>query len=99
MKKAPKLDENGKRKFGIRDKLAYAAGDFGCNMSFALKSTVQTFWLVFMMMETGMLSLLLLLVQIWDAVNDPLIGSMIDADRRNYKNGDFLHPGGRRNRI
>ncbi len=77
------------RKFGMRDKLAYAAGDFGCNMSFALKGTVQTFWLVFMMMETGLLSILLLLVQIWDAVNDPLIGSIIDNDRRHYKHGKF----------
>ncbi len=77
------------RKFGMRDKIAYAAGDFGCNMSFSLKSTVQTFWLVFMMMETGLLSALLLAVQIWDAINDPLIGSMIDADRRQYKMGKF----------
>ena len=89
MKKERQLDQNGTPKFGIRDKLAYAAGDFGCNMSFALKSTVQTFWLVFMMMETGVLSILLLLVQIWDAVNDPLIGSMIDADTRKYKMGKF----------
>ncbi len=78
-----------KRKFGMRDKVAYAAGDFGCNMSFSLKGTVQTFWLVFMMMETGLLSALLLVVQIWDAINDPLIGSMIDADRRKYKSGKF----------
>jgi len=78
-----------KRKFGMRDKVAYAAGDFGCNMSFSLKGTVQTFWLVFMMMETGLLSALLLAVQIWDAINDPLIGSMIDADRRKYKMGKF----------
>ncbi len=77
------------RPFGMRDKLAYAAGDLGCNMSFALKGTVQTFWLVYMMMETGLLSLLLLLVQIWDAVNDPLIGSMIDRDKRSYKMGKF----------
>ncbi len=77
------------RPFGMRDKLAYAAGDLGCNMSFALKGTVQTFWLVYMMMETGLLSLLLLLVQIWDAVNDPLIGSMIDRDQRKYKMGKF----------
>lgn len=76
-------------KFGIRDKLAYAAGDFGCNMSFALKGTVQTFWLAYMMMETGLLSVLLLVVQIWDAVNDPIIGSMIDADKRHYKMGKF----------
>ncbi|MBQ9801726.1 MAG: MFS transporter [Clostridia bacterium] len=89
MKKQPVLDANGKRKFGMLDKVAYAAGDFGCNMSFALKGTVQTFWLVFMMMDIGLLSVLLLLVQIWDAVNDPLIGSIIDADRRKYRMGKF----------
>ena len=89
MKKQPKLDAKGFRKFGLRDKLAYAAGDIGCNMSFSLKSTVQTFWLVYMTMETGLLSLLLLLVQIWDAVNDPLIGTLIDNDRRKYKMGKF----------
>jgi len=83
------LDEKGYRKFGMRDKIAYAAGDFGCNMSFALKGTVQTFWLVYMMLETGLLSALLLVVQIWDAINDPMIGSMIDADRKQYKRGKF----------
>jgi len=88
-KKPVKTDEKGYRKFGIRDCVAYAAGDLGCNMSFSLKGTVQTFWLVFMMLETGLLSALLLLVQIWDAINDPIIGSMIDADRRKYKLGKF----------
>ena len=83
------LDEKGYRKFGMRDKIAYAAGDFGCNMSFGLKGTVQTFWLTYMMLETGLLSILLLLVQIWDAVNDPIIGAMIDADTRRYKRGKF----------
>ncbi len=89
MKKEITYDANGHRKFGMRDKIAYAAGDLGCNMSFSLKSTVQTFWLVFMMIETGLLSALLLVVQIWDAVNDPLIGTIIDNDRREYKRGKF----------
>ena len=88
-KKEVALDANGKRKFGIRDKLAYAAGDAGCNLSFGLKSTVQTFWLVFMMMETGLFSILLLIVQAWDAINDPLIGSLIDNDKRKYKLGKY----------
>ena len=88
-KKPVTLDAKGYRKFGIRDKLAYAAGDAGCNLSFGLKSTVQTFWLVYMMMETGLFSLLLLLVQAWDAVNDPLIGSLIDSDKRRYKIGKY----------
>ncbi len=88
-KKPVQLDATGKPKFGMRDCLAYAAGDLGCNMSFALKGTVQTFWLVYMAMETGLLSALLLVVQIWDAINDPLIGSLIDADKRKYKYGKF----------
>ena len=89
MAKEKKLDANGYRKFGMLDKFAYAAGDFGCNMSFALKGTVQTFWLVYMTMETGLLSILLLLVQAWDAINDPIIGAMIDNDKRKYKMGKF----------
>ena len=84
--KTLELDSKGYRKFGIMDKLAYAAGDLGCNMSFGLKGTVQTFWLVYMTMETGLLSALLLLVQIWDAINDPIIGAMIDKDNGKYKN-------------
>ena len=82
-------DNKKVRPFGMRDKLAYAAGDLGCNMSFALKGTVQTFWLVYMTLETGLLSILLLLVQIWDAINDPIIGSMVDADNRKYRMGKF----------
>ena len=89
MAKKQKLDANGFRKFGLRDKLAYAAGDAGCNLSFGLKGTVQTFWLVYMLLDNNILAGLLLLVQIWDAVNDPLIGSIIDADQRRYKRGKF----------
>ena len=88
-KKKVELDAKGYRKFGIRDKLAYAAGDAGCNLSFGLKTTVQTFWLVYMMMETGLFSLLLLVVQAWDAINDPLLGSLIDSDTRRYKRGKY----------
>ena len=77
------------RPFGMRDNLAYAAGDFGCNMSFALKSTMAIFWTQFMQMDLWY-SLLLVIVQVWDAINDPLIGSMIDADKHQYKRNKFL---------
>lgn len=90
MKKDFKQQVNAQpREFGIRDKLAYAAGDAGCNLSFGLKGTVQTFWLVFMTMETGLFSILLLLVQAWDAINDPLIGTLIDNDKRKYRLGKY----------
>ena len=77
--------------FGMRDSLAYAAGDFGCNMSFALKGTMAIFWTQFMRMDSVLYGILLILVQVWDAINDPLIGSIIDRDKRTtYKRGKFL---------
>ena len=87
--KTPKLDANGKRKFGILDSVSYAAGDLGCNMSFALKSTMAAFWT--QVMGLGLwYSLLLVVVQVWDAINDPLIGSIVDSDRHTYKRNKFL---------
>ncbi len=90
MAKPVTLDANGYRKFGFRDKLAYAAGDFGCNMSFALKSTMTIFWTQYMGIDSILMATLLLLVQVWDAINDPLIGSIIDADKKQYKRNKFL---------
>ena len=77
------------RPFGIRDSIAYAAGDLGCNMSFALKGTMSIFWTQFMGLDLWY-ALLLVVVQVWDAINDPLIGSIIDADKRKYKRNKFL---------
>ncbi len=90
MAKQVRLDANGYRKFGMRDKLAYAAGDFGCNMSFALKSYLTIFWTQFMGIDSILMASLLLLVQVWDAINDPLIGALIDADTHKYKRNKFL---------
>lgn len=30
------------------------------------------------------------MVQVWDAINDPLIGSIVDSDKRKYKRNKFL---------
>ncbi|MBR5011776.1 MAG: MFS transporter [Clostridia bacterium] len=90
MKKETMPAKEGQHKFGLIDSISYAAGDFGCNMSFALKGTLTIFWSQFMGLGDSLYALLLIFVQIWDAINDPLIGSMIDADRRQYKRNKFL---------
>ena len=89
MKKV-QLDEKGYRKYGMIDNLAYAAGDLGCNMSFALKNTLIIFWTQYMGLSAELYAMLYLVVQIWDAINDPIIGSMVDADKRKYKRNKFL---------
>ena len=74
----------------MRDKVSYAAGDLGCNMSFALKSTIMfVFWTQFMALGETLYATLLLVVQIWDAINDPLLGSLFDIDKRKYRMGKF----------
>ncbi len=77
-------------KFGMMDKLAYAAGDFGCNMSFALKGTLTIFWTQYIGIDELLMASLFLIVQVWDAINDPMVGAMLDADRRQYKRNKFL---------
>ena len=81
---------NSKRPFGMRDKLSYAAGDLGCNMSFALKNTIMfVFWTQFMKLGDSLYAILLVVVQVWDGINDILLGSLFDADKKKYKHGKF----------
>ena len=83
--------ENLNKPLTMKDKLAYAAGDFGCNMSFALSGTyLMVFWTEYMgfsnnpdpvkaSVETlAIWSIIILLVKIWDAINDPIIGGLMD---------------------
>ena len=79
------------RKFGMLDNLSYAAGDFACNMSFALKGTIAIFWTQYMGISSVMMAALLLVVQVWDAINDPLVGAWFDADTKKRKLNKFNH--------
>ena len=88
--KTIELDANGHRKYGMRDNLAYAAGDLGCNMSFALKGTIMPLFWTQVMGLSAWYSLLIIVLQVWDAINDPLIGTIVDSDRHQYKRNKFL---------
>ena len=90
-KKVKELDANGYRKFGLLDKLSYAAGDAGCNCSFALAGTWFTlFWTQYMEIDSLAFAALLIVFKIWDAINDTLIGSIMDSSKKQYKRGKFL---------
>lgn len=78
-------------KFGIRDKLGYMMGDAGCNFSFSL---ISGYMMIFFTQYIGITldhyALIILLVKIWDGINDPLIGAI--ADRFNPKGGSKFRP-------
>ncbi len=70
------------RQFGMRDKIGYALGDTGCNFSFGLMTNyMYQFYTQYMILPPKIYSLGIFLLKIWDAINDPIMGSVIDRKR------------------
>ncbi len=70
------------RPFGMLDKLGYAMGDMGCNFSFQLISTfMQLFYLQYIGIKSTDYAAIILISKFWDAINDVLIGNMVDTKR------------------
>ena len=55
-------EESAKKKFTIKDKLAYMCGDLGCNMSFALNSYLMLFWTQYMGLSLTTWGIIILLL-------------------------------------
>ena len=70
---------NRQRPFGVKDKWSYAMGDLGCNMSFALNSYLMLFYTQYIGLDLGTWGIIILLLKIWDAINDPIMGALMDA--------------------
>lgn len=79
------------RPFGWKDKFGYLMGDFGCNMSFTL---ISSYMFIFFTQYIGINLLhyatIILLTKIWDGVNDPIVGALVD--RFTPKEGDKFRP-------
>lgn len=66
-------------------KLAYGFGDIGCNFSWMF---VGNFLMIFYTDVCGIpmaaVSLLMLISRFWDAINDPIIGSLSDRTKTRW---------------
>lgn len=75
-------------KIKLREKVAYGSGDLACNFIF---STVSIFLLIFYTDVFGLTPLqastLFLVARIWDAINDPIMGMIVD--KLNLKRGKY----------
>ena len=49
------------------------------------------FWTQYMGIDALVFAGLLVVLKIWDAINDPLIGSLMDSSTKQYKEGKFKH--------
>lgn len=79
---AKKEQTTALRPFGMRDKLGYAMGDMGCGFSFQLVATfMQLFYLQYIGIKATDYAVIILISKLWDAINDVLIGNMVDTKR------------------
>lgn len=73
------MEKQSVRPFGVRDKLGYALGDCGCNFSFQLVSTYMLlFYTQCVGLKTTDWAWIIIVAKVWDAINDILIGNMVD---------------------
>ncbi|MGL5693758.1 MAG: MFS transporter [Peptostreptococcaceae bacterium] len=85
------FQEKELRPFGWKDKFGYLMGDFGCNMSFTLISSFMfVFFTQYIGIELMHYATIILVSKIFDAINDPIVGSFVD--RCKPKNGDRFRP-------
>lgn len=70
------------RPFGIRDKIGYALGDLGCNLSFSLISAFMLdFYTQYLGIPGAIWSVIIIVTKVWDGVNDPIMGGIMDSVR------------------
>lgn len=81
-KECVKVKENNIRPFGWQDKIGYAMGDMGCGFSFQLVSTfMQLFYLQYIGIKAADYAVIILISKIFDAINDVVIGNLVDTKR------------------
>lgn len=71
----------------VKHKIGYAMGDLGGCMTFALMGAYVTrYYVNVLKVDTLILATLLLIWNVWDAVNDPMMGALMDKMFAKNKN-------------
>ena len=77
------------REFSMKDKIGYTLGDLGCCCTEQFRAMFLTvFYMLVLKVNPLHVGTILLITKIWDAINDPIIGALIDA-RKSTKGGRF----------
>ena len=78
------------RKFSMLDKIGYTLGDMGCCCTEQFRSAyLSVFYTLVLEVNPAHSAILFLITKIWDAINDPIIGALVDSRKDNGK-GKFI---------
>lgn len=81
---------NNVRPFSMRDKIGYTLGDLGncCTEQFR-SMFLAVFYTLVLKVDPVHVGILMLITKFWDAINDPIIGAIVDS-RVNKGKGKFI---------
>ena len=78
------------RPFSMKDKIGYTLGDLGCCCTEQFRSAyLSVFYTLVLQVNPAHSAILFLITKIWDAVNDPIIGALVDS-KKNTGKGKFI---------
>ena len=88
MSAAATASASSKEKTGPKLAIGYAFGEVGCQMSwYMINNYLTLFYTDIVGLTASAISLIMLIARVWDAINDPMMGSI--ADRTNTRWGRF----------
>ena len=83
------MEEKIHTKLPVKNYVGYAMGDMAGVITFGtIGSFLQMFYTDILHISLGSITVLMMIARIWDAVNDPMCGALIDS-RKPTKYGRF----------
>src|SRR6056297_1244120 len=73
-----------KVKLSNKEKFSYAFGGFGKDMMFAMSTIMLFYFNDLLLINAAFLGIMMMVVRIWDAVNDPIMGSIVDRTKSRF---------------
>ena len=70
------------RPFSMKDKIGYTLGDLGCCCTEQFRAMyLAIFYTLVLKVNPVHVGILMLITKFWDAINDPLIGALVDSHK------------------
>ena len=71
------------RPFSMKDKIGYTLGDLGCCCTEQFRAMyLAIFYTLVLKVNPVHVGILMLVTKFWDAINDPLIGALVDSQKQ-----------------
>jgi len=71
-------------KISTKTKIAYGIGGLGKDMMFAMSTIMLYYFNNLLGISSAFLGIMMMLVRVWDAVNDPMMGGLVDKTKSRW---------------